>query len=64
MTLCPNCGTAIAEEDLDCGCWTCGFTVTDLLLSKVNSQKSDEEKNNAVSRLSSSVFQTGEKDAQ
>jgi hypothetical protein len=30
MTLCPNCGTWIAEEELDCGCWTCGFTPQDV----------------------------------
>lgn len=34
MTLCPNCGTWIAEDDLERGCFTCGFTVQDVRREK------------------------------
>lgn len=64
MTLCPNCGTWIAEEDLECGCWTCGFTVRDIAASKVKSQRlKEEEENNSVLRLTSDVS-SGAKDAE
>ena len=30
ITLCPNCGSVIYEDDLNVGCWTCGFSMKDV----------------------------------
>lgn len=52
MTLCPNCGTWIAEEDLERGCFTCGFTVQDVRREKQEARGEDQSnKLNTSSRL-------------
>lgn len=42
VTLCPNCGAVICEDDLTIGCWTCGFSMKDLRTINVKSEAGNE----------------------
>lgn len=43
VTLCPNCGAVICEDDLNIGCWTCGFSMKDLHVVEKNNTEEEAE---------------------